>query len=597
MRKPEEGTRGASARSAAPHQAAGANRTAQQGASTGRTTRQAAGAARATRQEAGATRTTRPEAGATRTRASHFTNSAADGQRARAQAAPGRTAAAPGRTAAAPMGKAVPAYDPHMDLEGMRGREAAGKAPRRRHGRGAAIAVGAVCAVYLAGCALWSNVYMPNTTVNGKAVSLKTPAAEASDLNDALDSYQLAISGDNVSLSLKGSDIDLKYDTSSYATDTMSKINVWTWPVTIFTGNNVTTKVDMDYDKDKLASLVSAAVKTANSSATQPTNATASYSESSGKFVVTKEKVGTAVDESAVLKAVKSALSTGTTTLALGDDQLQQPTVTSTSKKLKTAVETANKYLAATQTLTANSKTVATVDAKTIAKWVTVGDDLSVSLNTDAIKEWASGDLAKSLNNVGTTRTYTRADGKQVSVSGGTYGWSVNTDSLASTLASNIEAAKAATFDVPWSTKAEQWNPGGADWGTRYIDVDLSEQHARFYDNGSIIWESDFVSGDPTEDHATDTGVYTINSNKGTNQTLKGLDENHDGEPDYTSHVTYWMPFVGNLVAFHDASWRSTFGGTIYQGNGSHGCINLPTSAAQKLYDLTKVGDVVVVHS
>ena len=56
------------------------------------------------------------------------------------------------------------------------------------------------------------------------------------------------------------------------------------------------------------------------------------------------------------------------------------------------------------------------------------------------------------------------------------------------------------------------------------------------------------------------------------------------------------MPFVGNLVAFHDASWRSSFGGTIYQYNGSHGCVNLPADKAKELYHTIKVGDVVVVH-
>ena len=57
------------------------------------------------------------------------------------------------------------------------------------------------------------------------------------------------------------------------------------------------------------------------------------------------------------------------------------------------------------------------------------------------------------------------------------------------------------------------------------------------------------------------------------------------------------MPFVDNMVAFHDAPWRGTFGGTIYRGNGSHGCINLPSANAQALYGLVQVGDVVVVHS
>ena len=500
---------------------------------------------------------------------------------------------------AMPATGAVAANDPHLDQEAMRIHEqgTSTRGRKGRHGKTAAIVVGAVCAVYLGGCALWSHMYMPNTTINGESVAFKTADAVAKEMSNKLSNYSLSASGDNVSLALKGKDIDLKFDTSAYAADTMSKVNVWAWPVSIFTGNDLSAKADVSYSKEKLASLVKTAVDSANQSATQPQSATASFDEKEGKFVVVKEKAGTAVDADAVTKAVRKAILQGKSDLGLGESELVQPKYTSKSTELEKAVETANKYVAAKQTLTANGKTVTSVEPKTIAQWITFGDDLSVSLNTDAIKQWASGDLAKSLNTVGAERKYQRADGKQVTVSGGTYGWSVDGDQLASTLASNIEGAKEASFDVPWSQKASEWNPGGADWGSRYLDVDITEQHVRFYDGGKIIWESDFVSGDPTEDHATPTGVYSINGNKGTNQTLKGLDENHDGEPDYTSHVNYWMPFITNLVAFHDASWRSSFGGTIYQGNGSHGCINLPAAAAKQLYDITKVGDVVVVHA
>ena len=115
--------------------------------------------------------------------------------------------------------------------------------------------------------------------------------------------------------------------------------------------------------------------------------------------------------------------------------------------------------------------------------------------------------------------------------------------------------------------------------------------------SGSLIWESSLVSGDPSEDRGTPEGVWAINSNMSTDQTLLGLDENHDGEPDYKSHVNYWMPFKDNLIAFHDAGWRGSFGGSIYWGNGSHGCVNLPPAAAAELFELVEVGDVVVVHS
>ena len=34
-----------------------------------------------------------------------------------------------------------------------------------------------------------------------------------------------------------------------------------------------------------------------------------------------------------------------------------------------------------------------------------------------------------------------------------------------------------------------------------------------------------------------------------------------------------------------DATWRNSFGGTIYKTNGSHGCVNLPKNAAKTIYE------------
>lgn len=46
----------------------------------------------------------------------------------------------------------------------------------------------------------------------------------------------------------------------------------------------------------------------------------------------------------------------------------------------------------------------------------------------------------------------------------------------------------------------------------------------------------------------------------------------------------------------HDASWRSSFGGTIYKTNGSHGCINLPPAVAKTIYENISQGDPVLCY-
>ncbi|MBQ3773496.1 MAG: L,D-transpeptidase, partial [Pseudobutyrivibrio sp.] len=62
----------------------------------------------------------------------------------------------------------------------------------------------------------------------------------------------------------------------------------------------------------------------------------------------------------------------------------------------------------------------------------------------------------------------------------------------------------------------------------------------------------------------------------------------------YESHVHFWMPFnMGE--GLHDATWRNKFGGDIYKRSGSHGCVNLPLSAAEKIYDIVEAGWPVIV--
>ena len=89
----------------------------------------------------------------------------------------------------------------------------------------------------------------------------------------------------------------------------------------------------------------------------------------------------------------------------------------------------------------------------------------------------------------------------------------------------------------------------------------------------------------------TPTGVWYIHY-KESPSVLKGT--NDDGSK-YSVDVKYWMPFVGN-VGFHSASWRNSFGGSIYINNGSHGCVNLSEASAKQLYSLVEKGGPVVTY-
>ena len=76
----------------------------------------------------------------------------------------------------------------------------------------------------------------------------------------------------------------------------------------------------------------------------------------------------------------------------------------------------------------------------------------------------------------------------------------------------------------------------------------------------------------------------------------KSEDEVLRGEG-YATPVEYWMPFYGG-VGIHDAdSWRSSYGGDIYQYSGSHGCINTPTANAAIIYQNIEPGTPIICYS
>ncbi|MEE3403498.1 MAG: L,D-transpeptidase [Acutalibacteraceae bacterium] len=49
-------------------------------------------------------------------------------------------------------------------------------------------------------------------------------------------------------------------------------------------------------------------------------------------------------------------------------------------------------------------------------------------------------------------------------------------------------------------------------------------------------------------------------------------------------------------MGFHDADWQDGFGGNFYLENGSHGCVNMPDDAVEKLYQLSYVNMPVYVY-
>lgn len=114
----------------------------------------------------------------------------------------------------------------------------------------------------------------------------------------------------------------------------------------------------------------------------------------------------------------------------------------------------------------------------------------------------------------------------------------------------------------------------------------MTAQKLFFYKKGKLVVESEFVSGNERRNWNTPSGAYAV-TYKQRNATLNG--EN------YSTPVSYWIPFNRN-IGFHDAPWRSKFGGGIYKTSGSHGCVNMPPANAKILFENVEAGIPVLCY-
>lgn len=454
------------------------------------------------------------------------------------------------------------------------------------------VIVALLAGVYLAGVVVFGMRFLPNTTINGEDVSLKTVGEVANAASTSLDDYAGTISGDGISINVTASDINLSYDGDSYAKSAISQLNAWEWPLLITGTHKLSSTASTKLDEDKLTELFNQAIA-ANSSATRLSpSQQITYDSTQKKFVFAKENVAEQIDADAATTKVAADIVDGETNIEIGDECLLDST------SAQAALAKANAYVSATLTLTLGGQNAATIDADQIAQWVTINDDYTVTLNNDAIDAYCHGTLSSALDTVGKARTFTNPRGETITVAAnGTYGWSINGSEDATQIETALAGGTPTTVELSTYMSAVNVSNGGQDWGTRYVEVSISQQHAWFYDsNGSLIWEADVVTGLANGVRDTPQGVWYI-LNKKAPATLTGPVQADTGQPEWTSEVDFWMGVTPSGCGFHNAPWRSSFGGTIYTYNGSHGCINLSYDNAQALYGLIAVGDVVVIHA
>ena len=228
-------------------------------------------------------------------------------------------------------------------------------------------------------------------------------------------------------------------------------------------------------------------------------------------------------------------------------------------------------------------------NAGEICSWITGASEGKIQVDREKAGAWI-GNLAAQYDTAGKTRQFSTVSGRIAEVTG-PYGWKIDqaaeTDALIAMIQSGQSRAREPQYASTAAVRGEQ------DWGSTYAEVDLTGQHVYLVKDGAVIWDAPCVTGNISKKYDTPPGIFPL-AYKQKDKVLRGA-KRADGTYEYESPVSFWMPFNGG-IGFHDANWRSSFGGEIYKTGGSHGCINLPPDRVPAFYEQVYKGMPVICY-
>lgn len=452
------------------------------------------------------------------------------------------------------------------------------------------VAAGVLAGVVVVGAAgyvgmsmKYQNTYLPNTRINGMDAGGMTASAVEEAMSKEADIYSLKLAMRNdASETIEGNTIGLHTVFDGSLENILKAQNPYTWPLRMMTGENYEIETMISYEETALEDAVDQLKALNPANVTAPENARLSdYIKGEGYSVI-PEVEGDRLKPEKVKEEVKAAINELKEEIDL--DELgcyEEPAVRSDDESLTAMADSLNHYVNMTVTYTMGSKNEI-LDGEQIHTWLSYSDG-QVTVDEGKISEYVKS-LASKYNTAYTKRTFKTSYGPEVEVSG-VYGWRIDQQAEAAALKEALAEGKNVTKEPAYAQKAASHD--GNDYGNTYAEVNLTAQHMYFYKDGKKILESDFVSGNVSKGYTTPPGLFSL-TYKQRDATLKGQG--------YASPVKFWMPFNGG-IGFHDASWRNTFGGTIYKKNGSHGCVNMPYAAAKTLFENVYAGMPVICYN
>ena len=445
------------------------------------------------------------------------------------------------------------------------------------------VAVAAIVTLVYLGLALFfTKHFYFNTFINGENYSAGSVNSAQNFVLDTSNHYTLTINGrDGITDTITSADIGLKLEFGEEFQNIIETQDAFLWPFSLFKKCEYTVDTMVTYSEEAFDNKIDTLCFFEQENIRQPQNAYLSDYTEEGYQIIPEDK-GTVPIRTKIYNAVKESVE------ILADSVDLDAKECYTNAEIVAEDHALQKECDALNQLTGVKITYKfgedreVLDGSIIKDWL-VTDEGKLDIDPDLVREYVNT-LSKKYDTWGKKREFKTTGGETITISEGAYGWWMNRAGETEALVELIRSGKSEERTPLYHAQAAQY--GENDIGDSYVEIDLTSQHLWVYNDGQLVEETDFVSGNVSRGYNTPVGVYGI-TYKERNTTLRGAN--------YASKVSFWMPFNGN-VGMHDASWRSSFGANIYLTNGSHGCVNLPSKKAEVIYGYVEQGEPVIVY-
>lgn len=440
-------------------------------------------------------------------------------------------------------------------------------------------------AVFGAFCYYFNTRFFYGTTINGMSCEKMTVDEVKILLQENILEYTLTLhERDDKTEVITGFDLGMTYVDDQGVEKIKESQKPHLWFLSLFEENTYQVSANMTYNKNNMDTILDGLDCFNPEYVVAPTNAELTETES--EYVITPETYGNTLNREKVSQLIIDAVDSGKTEVDFEEaDAYEKPAILSTDETLNAQKDQMNLLTSANITYDMGDNRIYTVDRSLLRNWLLQAEDGSYYIDENQVYAWVK-QMAYDTDTFGLAHEFTTSYGVTITLAkGGDYGWAMNKDATTAALMEAINAGTTGTLEPVYKYTA--MDRGINDIGDTYVEICIEDQTMWCYKDGQLVVKTAVITGNATTGFNTPSGsVWAIDGKK--------------ADMDFKLFpvtVKYWLPFNGD-VGIHDASWKTeeNYTKTEYLTNGSHGCINTPLDACEKVFNAMEIGYPVIVY-